>query len=84
MTACIHKDIFGSPNEGVHAYRLFGVAIVDVVLTIIASLIISFFVLGFPIMSLWTLLVLACAFGAGIIAHRIFCVKTRVDRWLFG
>ena len=30
-----YKDIFGKPNEGVHSYRLFDVAIVDLLLTIL-------------------------------------------------
>lgn len=30
MSLCEYKDIFGIPNEGVHSYRLFNIAIVDV------------------------------------------------------
>jgi hypothetical protein len=77
MKLCEYKDIFGSPNEGVHKYRIFNIAIVDVFLTIIISLIISnIFNLNFII----TLIVL---FLLGIIMHRIFCVRTTIDKFLF-
>jgi hypothetical protein len=33
----ISPDMFGLPNEGVHAIRLFDYAIVDIVLTIIVA-----------------------------------------------
>ena len=32
-----YKDIFGKPGEGGHAYRIFDIAIVDVIFTIISS-----------------------------------------------
>ena len=35
---CDHSDIFGKPGEGLHAYRVFDLAIVDVLLTIFADL----------------------------------------------
>ena len=40
---CKYKDILGKPKEGLHKYRFFGVAVVDVILTIIVALIISYF-----------------------------------------
>lgn len=36
-----HKDIFGKPEEGVHKHTLFGLAIVDVVMTVIICIIIA-------------------------------------------
>ena len=75
---CKYKDILGEPKKGIHSYRLFGVAIVDVILTIIGAwLIAHFFHLNF-VHTLVSLFIL------GIILHRIFCVKTTVDRVLFG
>jgi len=38
---CRYKDIFGRPREGAHAYRVFDIAVVDVVATIILAFIIS-------------------------------------------
>lgn len=71
------KDIFGEPNKGVHSYRLFDVAIVDVILTIVIGFLISYL---FNV-SFWkTLLIL---FLLGIILHRLFCVRTTIDKLLF-
>ena len=44
MGLCKYKDIFGKPNEGVHKYRLFNIAIVDMSFTIIAAAIIAYFI----------------------------------------
>ena len=43
---CEYSDIFGNPNEGVHSYRLFNVAIVDVGLTILVAYLLSIWVGG--------------------------------------
>jgi hypothetical protein len=77
MNLCKYKNSLGIPNEGVHSYRLFGVAIVDVIMTIIAAYIISYFT---KIKFLYTSIFL---FTLGIILHRLFCVKTTVDKLLF-
>jgi len=77
-----YKDIFGKPNEGSHSHRIPGldIATVDVIATVILSLII------YVLMGCSTTFstVLVSMFLAGIIAHRIFGVKTKVDRVLFG
>ena len=77
MSFCKYKNILGKPNEGIHSYRLFGVAIVDVIMTIIAAFLISF-ILKYSF--LYTSIFL---FVLGIILHRLFCVKTTVDKLLF-
>jgi fatty acid desaturase len=72
-----YKDILGKPNKGIHSYRIFNIAIVDVLLTILLALFISYiFKFNFWI----TLLII---FLIGIIIHRIFCVRTTVDKILF-
>ena len=74
---CKYKYALGKPKEGVHKYRIFNIAIVDVILTIILASIISwFFKLNF-----W--LILLIVFLLGIIIHRMFCVRTTVDKLLF-
>ena len=40
---CKYKDILGVPGKGVHSFRIFNIAIVDVLLTIIAAYILSIF-----------------------------------------
>jgi len=74
---CQYKDSLGKPNQGIHQYRLFGVAIVDVIMTIVGAGIISYFAKY----NFWMILVIL--FLLGIILHRIFCVRTTVDKLLF-
>ena len=74
---CKYKDALGVPNQGVHKYRLFNVAIVDVILTIVLAVIISYI---FSVNFFITLIIL---FLLGIVMHRIFCVRTTVDKILF-
>ena len=77
LTLCKYKDMFGKPNQGVHSFRIFNIAIVDVLLTILAAFIISYFL---KTNFLYTLLFM---FILGIISHRIFCVRTTIDKLLF-
>ena len=74
---CKYKDLLGIPNKGIHQYRIFNIAIVDVILTIIVALIISYiFNINFPLMVI-------ILFLLGIIIHKIFCVTTTIDNLLF-
>ena len=63
---CKYKDALGEPNKGIHSYRLFGVAIVDVIMTIILAFIISYI---FKKSFLYTTIFL---FILGIFLHRLF------------
>lgn len=74
---CKYKDILGKPNQGVHSYRIFNIAIVDVLLTIIAAYILSVFT---KYKLIYTIIFM---FVLGIISHRIFCVRTTIDKLLF-
>jgi hypothetical protein len=77
MNLCKYKDIFGIPNQGIHSYRFMNLAIADVILTLIASYIISIiFNTNFVITTV-------LLFISGIILHRIFCVKTTIDKLIF-
>jgi hypothetical protein len=66
-----------TPDTGIHKYKIFGIAIVDVVLTIIAAFILS---IVFKVKFIYMLVIL---FIIGIISHRAFCIRTPVDKWLF-
>ncbi len=77
MDLCKYKNILGQPNKGIHSYRFFGVAIADVIMTIIGALIISYF---FKYSFLYTLITL---FITGIFLHRLFCVRTTIDKIVF-
>lgn len=74
---CKYQNALGEPKKGLHKYRIFNIAIFDVLLTIILSLIISW------IFKLNFLIVLLIVFLLGIIIHRIFCVRTTIDKLLF-
>ena len=74
---CPYKNLFGEENTGVHSYRIFNIAIVDVILTIFVAYLISKFInKDFK-------LVLLITFLLGIISHRLFCVRSTVDKLLF-
>jgi hypothetical protein len=77
MNLCQYKNISGESGKGVHSYRLFGVAIVDVLATIVGAAILAW-AAKWPF---WY--VLGGLFLLGIILHHIFCVETTVDRLLF-
>ena len=74
---CKYKDSLGEPGKGVHSYRLFGVAIVDVVMTVLVSFLVSFY-FRLPFLPLTMLF-----FLTGILLHRLFCVRTTIDTLLF-
>jgi accessory gene regulator protein AgrB len=77
MNLCQYKNILGKVGEGAHSLRFMGVAIVDVLLTILGSyLLSSIFHWNF-----WITLI--AVFILGIILHRVFCVRTTIDKLLF-
>ena len=77
MNLCKYKNALGVPNQGVHSYRLFGVAIADVIMTLLGAFLISYF-LKYNL--LYTTIFL---FVLGVILHKLFCVRTTVDKILF-
>ena len=77
MNLCKYKDALGKPDVGIHSYRIFNIAIADVIMTFIGAFIISYFYnISFIRISIFL-------FILGIILHRIFCVKTTIDKILF-
>lgn len=76
--SCAYKNQFGEPGTGVHSYRIFDIAVVDLGLTIIVALILSW-------LFKWNFLtVLLILIVLGIILHRMFCVNTTVNKLIFG
>jgi len=71
------KNIFGKPNKGLHSIRLFDIAIVDVLMTILFAYIISKFKKYNFKKTLFNLFLL------GIILHKLFCVETTINNLLF-
>lgn len=75
-----YKNIFGKPREDIHKYRIpyLDIGTVDVLVTFILGLII--YMLGGGKSFTYIMLFL---FLIGIITHRLFGVRTRVDKILF-
>lgn len=77
VSVCKYKDILGVPGNSVHSIRVFDIALIDIALTLVVGFIISY---------IWKYniyVVLAILFLSGIILHRLFCVRTTVDKLLF-
>jgi hypothetical protein len=78
MSLCKYSESLGKPGEGLHSYRLFNIAMMDVIGTVIGGYALSYYMDYSPISTIMLLFLL------GIFLHRIFCVKTTVDTFLFG
>jgi hypothetical protein len=75
MDLCKWKSFFGDPGKGVHSYRIFNIAIIDVIFTLIVAY------YG-PFSDKFTNFILLLILG--IILHRVFCVNTTVNKYIFG
>lgn len=74
--SCKYANFFGAPGTGAHAYRIFNVAIVDLLMTILAAKLVAWY---WAVSFLKTTL----AFLAlGVFFHYIFCVKTTFNTFL--
>ena len=74
---CKYRNALGVPGKGVHSIRIANIAIVDVILTIVGAYVISRLM---QTSFVWTA---AGFFLLGIILHRLFCVRTTIDKILF-
>lgn len=74
---CKYKDLFGKPKEGLRKYRIFNIAITDTLVVIVISVFLSW------LTKIPLLLTLVVIFTSGIIVHRLFCVRTGADIFLF-
>lgn len=75
---CKYKDAFGKIGTGIHSYRVFDVAILDFGVTAIVAYLISLLT---GIKFVYSFIGL---FITGIFVHKLFCVRTTVDKWVFG
>ena len=74
---CHYKYILGKPSQGVHKFRIYNIAVVDVLLTILLALFLQKY------MESNFYLILFFCFLSGIIIHRLFCVRTTIDKLIF-
>jgi hypothetical protein len=74
---CRYKNYFGKSGEGVHSYRIFDIAYIDVIFTILVAWLISHFLkmsFGYTLVAFFLL---------GIVMHRVFCVRTTIDKLIW-
>ena len=83
MNLCKYKNIFGEPGTGVHSIRIFNIAIIDVILTILGGILIQTILLQWFHIYIELTIVLVSLFILGILLHRLFCVRTTIDKLLF-
>jgi len=83
MTLCKYKNIFGELNKGIHSIRVCNIAIFDVLATIISGILIQTFLLKICHFYIELSIILILLFGIGILLHRLFCVRTTIDKLLF-
>lgn len=83
INLCKYSNIFGAPDTGLHKIRIFNIAIFDTMLTIIVALIFYFIMnkIFYEKISFWVILLIL--FIMGILMHRLFCVRTTIDKLLF-
>lgn len=77
-----YSEILGKVGKGVHSYRIFNIAIVDVIATILLAYIINNIIKFFYSKSLF-IYILIILFILGIILHRLFCVDTTINKFIF-
>ena len=68
---------FGVPGVGLHSHRIFTIAYIDVIVVLICAIIIA-----------WSMnwnytYTIIGTFLSGIVVHRLFCVRSTVDKLLF-
>ena len=75
---CNYKNILGKPSSGIHKYRIFDLAIVDILLTFLLAFAIHSYTPKYRVVDILIIL-----FILGIVSHRLFCVRTTIDKLLF-
>jgi len=75
---CKYSNLFGEVGKGAHSIRIFDIAIVDVILTVVGAYLISLKIKKYSFT-----VILVSLFILGIIMHRLFCVRTTIDKLLF-
>jgi len=79
MWFCKYRYMFGKPKKGIHSIRYLNIAIIDVLATLLLAKFIQYYFM--KAYSIWFILFLT--FILGIFMHRLFCVRTTMDKLLF-
>jgi fatty acid desaturase len=75
---CQYRNALGEPRQGIHSFRIFDIAVFDVLLTFALAYVVN---LVGNVQNYW--LALLYTFIVGIFMHWLFCVDTTVNRFLF-
>jgi len=80
---CAYSNVFGEPGEGAHAFRLGGLAAVDLLATAALAYIGARYGIGRvnAVTFVFAFLVLILT---AVLVHEAFCVNTRLDAAIFG
>lgn len=88
VNLCKYRDINGLPGKGIHKYRLWGLSIYDVVVTLIPACLAAYFFSGSSTSTgeiiRNAILIFTALIIMGIIVHRLFCVNTALNVMIFG
>ena len=76
---CKYKDSLGKPGKGLHSYRVFNLSVLDILFTFLLAKFVQYYIME----ETEFIIVLIYCFIVGIIIHRIFCVRTTIDKLLF-
>jgi hypothetical protein len=75
MDSCPFKNLLGESGKGIHSIRVFGLAAVDVLLTVLLAYLTKGNRNFFLVLLFWVTL--------GIILHRVMCVDTTIGNLIF-
>lgn len=77
FSLCPYKNLIGKPDTGVHKYKILHISVFNTLVVVIFSYMISrYYNEDFKLVFFASLLL-------GIIIHRLFCVRTTVDKLIF-
>jgi hypothetical protein len=74
---CDYKNAFGKIGTGIHSYRIMNIAVLDFGVTAIVAYLIT---LATGLRFVYTFIGF---FITGIFVHRVFCVRTTIDKLIF-
>jgi hypothetical protein len=77
MSLCQYKDIFGAPGTGLHSYRIFNMAAVDLFATALGAYVLSIYYTRYGFIGWMIILILV-----SIVVHYMFCVETTLTKLL--
>lgn len=77
MYLCKYRDVFGTPGAGLHSVRIFGLAAVDVLATLVAAFVTA------RVLRVRFAVALVFILSLGVVAHAALCVDTSLNLLLY-